>query len=58
MCDALGRCFGAGSGAGPPANRWANLTSAQHALTAERKDLRPKAILGVLRKHLADLALD
>ena len=31
---------------------------ALHALTAERKDLRPKAILGVLRKHLADLEPD
>jgi AcrR family transcriptional regulator len=27
-----------------------------HALTAERKDLRPKAILAVLRAHLAELA--
>ena len=31
---------------------------ALHALTAERKDLRPKAILAVLRKHLADLQPD
>jgi len=31
---------------------------ALHALTAERKDLRPKAILGVLRRHLADLQPD
>ena len=29
---------------------------ALHALTAERKDLRPKAILAVLRAHLAELA--
>ena len=29
---------------------------ALHALTAERKDLRPKAILAVLRTHLAELA--
>ena len=29
---------------------------ALHALTAERKDLRPKAILSVLRAHLAELA--
>ena len=28
---------------------------ALHALTADRKDLRPKAILAVLRKHLAEL---
>jgi AcrR family transcriptional regulator len=28
---------------------------ALHALTADRKDLRPKAILGVIRKHLAGL---
>src|SRR5262249_39840990 len=29
---------------------------ALHALTAERKDLRPKVILTVLRRHLAELA--
>lgn len=28
---------------------------ALHALTADRKDLRPKAILALLRKHLAEL---
>jgi hypothetical protein len=28
---------------------------ALHALTADRKDLRPKAILAVLGKHLAEL---
>jgi AcrR family transcriptional regulator len=28
---------------------------ALHALTADRKDLRPKVILAVLRKHLAEL---
>jgi hypothetical protein len=28
---------------------------ALHALTADRKDLRPKAIIAVLRKHLAEL---
>jgi AcrR family transcriptional regulator len=28
---------------------------ALHALTVDRKDLRPKAILAVLRKHLAEL---
>jgi AcrR family transcriptional regulator len=31
---------------------------ALHALTADRKDLRPKAILAVLRKHLAELEPD
>ena len=31
---------------------------ALHALTADRKDLHPKAILAVLRKHLAELAPD
>ena len=31
---------------------------ALHALTAERKDLRPRAILAVLRTHLAELAPD
>jgi hypothetical protein len=28
---------------------------ALHALTSDRKDLRPKAILAVLGKHLAEL---
>jgi AcrR family transcriptional regulator len=31
---------------------------ALHALTADRKDLRPRAILAVLRKHLAELGAD
>jgi AcrR family transcriptional regulator len=31
---------------------------ALHALTADRKDLRPKAVLAMLRKHLAELEPD